>query len=50
MFFLHDIEGLDRLVTQVEMVGNFEIVKAIRDKGFDKELTELCDKVGREKK
>jgi len=47
--FLHDIEGLDRMVTQVDMIGAYEVVKGIRDKGFSKELTELCDKVGRGK-
>lgn len=50
LVLLHDIEGLDRLVTQVEIVGAYETVKVIRDKGFGKELTELCDKVGRGKK
>jgi len=50
LVLLHDIEGLDRLVTQVEIVGGYEIVKIIRDKGFGKELTKLCDKVGRGKK
>lgn len=44
---LNDVESLGRLVTQVEIVGAYEVVKAIRDKGFDKELTALCDKVGR---
>jgi hypothetical protein len=50
LVLLHDLEGLDRLVTQVEMVGHFEIVKVIRDKGFHKELSDLCDKVGRKEK
>ena len=47
---LHDLEGLDRLVTQIDIIGAYETVRAIRDKGFSKELTKLCDKVGRGKK
>jgi len=47
LVLLHDIESLDRLVSQVDIVGAFEIVKVIREKGFSKELDELCDKVGR---
>jgi len=45
---LQDIEGLDRLVMQVEIIGAYEIIRAIRE--FDKELTKLCDRVGRGKK
>jgi len=45
-----DVNGLDMLVTAVNMVLDHRIVKTIRDKGFSKELTKLCDKVGRGKK
>jgi len=45
----HDIEGLDRLVTQVDIIGAYELLKGIKNKGFGREFTELCDKVGRRK-
>jgi hypothetical protein len=44
---LVDFNRLDRLVTQVDIVMGYNLIKTIRDKGFSKELTELCDKVGR---
>lgn len=47
--FLHDIDRLGRLVTQVDIVMGYEVVKVIRDKGFSKELIALCDKVGETK-
>ena len=47
--FLCDVEGLDELVQAVKVVGHYQLVEGIRKKGFSKELTELCDKVGRGK-
>lgn len=47
---LDDADRLGHLVSQVDIVLGFELVKRIRDKGFSKEFTELCDKVGRGKK
>lgn len=47
---LCDVEGLGELVKTVEVVGAWQLVRTIREKGFGKELTELCDKVGRGKK
>lgn len=43
---LHDIDGLDRLVTQVEILGGFEVIHALKEKGLSKEITALCDKAG----
>jgi len=47
---LCDSKGLDELVTAVDIVSGWQVVRAIREKGFSKELTDLCDKVGRGKK
>jgi hypothetical protein len=47
--FLCDVDGLDELVQAVKVVGHYQLVETIHKKGFDKELTELCDKVGRGK-
>jgi len=44
---LGDVERLGRLVSVVNMHTSYELVKTIREKGFSKELTILCDKVGR---
>ena len=46
---LVDSERLDRLVSQVNIIVGFGLVKEIQDHGFGKELTALCDKVGRGK-
>jgi len=45
--FLHDIEGLDLLVSQVHMVQDHRVLQVLRNKGFSKEITDLCDKAGR---
>lgn len=44
---LCDVDGLDELVKAVEVVSGWQLVHLIREKGFGKELTELCDKAGR---
>jgi len=46
---LCDVDGLDELVQAVKVVGHYQLVEIIHKKGFSKELTELCDKVGRAK-
>jgi len=47
--FLCDSKGLGELVSAVDVVSGWQLVRTIREKGFGKELTELCDKVGRGK-
>jgi tRNA G26 N,N-dimethylase Trm1 len=47
--FLCDSESLSELAHAVDVAMSHNIIKTIRDKGFSKELTELCDKVGRGK-
>jgi len=47
--FLCDSKGLSELVSAVDVVSGWQLVRSIREKGFGKELTELCDKVGRGK-
>lgn len=44
---LCDVEGLAELVKAIDVVSGWQVVRTIREKGFSKELTELCDKVGR---
>jgi len=44
--FVHDIEGLDRLVTQIHIVQDHAVLEALRRKGFFKEIEALCDKAG----
>jgi hypothetical protein len=46
---LCDIDGLNELIQAVKVVGHYQLVEIIHKKGFDKEFTELCDKVGRVK-
>jgi hypothetical protein len=46
--FLRDSGRLQRLVSAVHAHLDAEIVRVIREKGFDKELRELCDRVGKE--
>jgi len=41
-----DIDELGRLVTQIDILQGYEVLKVLRDKGFSKEITELCDKAG----
>jgi len=47
---LCDVDGLHELVTAVHVVSDWQLVKSIREKGFGKELTALCDLVGRGRK
>ena len=44
---LCDAGRLGRLIRAVNTQTGYEVVRTIREKGFSKELTELCDKVGR---
>lgn len=46
---LCDSKGLDQLISAVDVVSGWQLVRTIRENGFGKELTELCDKVGRGK-
>jgi len=48
--FLCDSKGLSELASAVDIVSGWQVVRTIREKGFGKELTELCDRVGRGKK
>jgi len=47
--FLCDVEGLSELANAVDVVMGYQLVKTIHEKGFSKEFTEFCDKVGRGK-
>lgn len=47
LVFIEDVDGLGRLVEQVEIIGAFEVLKALKDKGLSKDITALCDKAGR---
>lgn len=42
-----DVDELGRLVTQIDILLGYEVLKVLRDKGFNKEIMELCDKAGR---
>ena len=44
--FLQDTERLSRLVNQVHIILDHELLQALRDKGFSKEIRELADKAG----
>ncbi len=44
--FVHDVEGLGRLVTQVHIVQDHALLQVLRDKGMSEEITALCDKAG----
>jgi hypothetical protein len=44
---LEDVDKLGRLVTQVLIFMDSEVLDALRDKGFSDEITELCDKAGK---
>lgn len=46
---LEDVDKLGRLVTQVDILQGYNVLKALRDKGFSKEIIELCDKAGKKK-
>lgn len=46
---LEDLDRLGALVSQVDIVLGYQVLKNLRDKGFSKEITELCDKAGKEK-
>jgi len=45
-----DIDRLDRLVTQVKILLDHEVLNALRQKGFNREIRRLCDKAGRKAK
>ena len=45
---LHDVGRLSRLVSAIANHMDAELVRTIRDKGHQKELDQLCDKIGRE--
>jgi len=47
---LCDSKGLNELVSAVEVVSGWQLVRTIQENGFGKELTELCDKIGRGEK
>jgi len=47
---LCNVEGLAELVSAVDVLMGHQLVKTIKEKGFSKEFTEFCDKVGRGKK
>jgi len=44
---LGDVDRLERLISAVHAHLDAEVIRTIRKRGFDKELRELCDKVGR---
>ena len=44
---LCDVDRLDGLIDAFRMQLDHELVNTIKKKGFSKELTALCDKVGR---
>jgi len=48
--FLCDADRLNRLISIVHIHMDSEVVRTLREKGFDKELRELCFRVGREKR
>ena len=39
-----DVDRLGRLVTLIHYHTSYELMKSFRDKGLDKEITELADK------
>jgi hypothetical protein len=41
-----DVDGLGRLVSLINMLSGYEVIEALRKKGMDKEIIELCDKAG----
>lgn len=45
---LVDFDRLDRLVTQVNIIMSYGVLKTLRDKGYNKEIRELCNKAGRD--
>jgi hypothetical protein len=44
---LGDVDALGRLITQVDILGAYEVMKVLKDKGFSKEITALADKAGK---
>jgi CRP-like cAMP-binding protein len=46
MIWVGDVDQFDRLLTQVEILGAYEISKIIHDKGLDKELQAIVEKAG----
>jgi len=47
LVLIEDVDGLGRLVSQVDILSGYEVIKALRDKGLSKEITALADKAGR---
>lgn len=45
--FLCDTERLERLTSIVHIHMDSEVIRALRKKGFDKEIRALCDRAGR---
>jgi hypothetical protein len=43
-----DFDALGRLVEQMDILSGYEVLKTLRDKGMSKEITELCDKAGKQ--
>jgi len=43
---LRDVGRLERLTNIVHIHMDSEVIRALREKGFDKEIRELCDKAG----
>ena len=44
--FLEDVDALSRLVAQMEILSGYEVLNTLKNKGMQKEITELCDKAG----
>lgn len=46
---LEDVDGLGRLVTQMDILMGYEVMKTLRDKGMSEEINKLADKAGLKK-
>jgi hypothetical protein len=46
MIWVGDVDQFDRLLTQVEILGAYEISKIIHGKGLGKELQAIVEKAG----
>jgi len=42
-----NVDALNRLVTQVNILSGYELIKVFRDKGLSSDITALADKAGR---
>ena len=45
--WLEDVDALDRMVSQMDILSGYEVLKTLRDKGLSEEITKLCDKAGK---